>query len=139
MVNNLSLSDVWLTPQDSNVEQDWELSPTSSGSTSSTEPYVYGPITNENYNNSDHNSDHFGGNLYSYTAATAGQNPSSGSATSDICSKNWKMPNQSDMINMVSQGKNYLQPTGQFAGVFSGQTTMVFSISLVLVSFGVLP
>ena len=44
---------------------------------------------------------------YSYAAATAGTDPSSGNATSDICPKGWRLPTQEELRTLRS-----LYPTG---------------------------
>jgi uncharacterized protein (TIGR02145 family) len=122
MVNNLSLSDTVLTPGDTNTVSDWVLPPQATSGSSSNNPYVYGPIPS-GYDNIDHNSDHFGGNLYNYQAATGNASATSGNAPNDICPINWRMPTSNDMNNLPgvsASSSSYLTPTDKFAGVFSG-------------------
>ncbi|GHU08436.1 hypothetical protein FACS189431_4690 [Alphaproteobacteria bacterium] len=73
-------------------------------------PYVYGPLNsanssnNEDYDTSDPTSDHFGGYLYNWSAATAGESttsmPGDGTnndiAPNSICPKNWRLPKGGD-------------------------------------------
>ncbi|GHU08512.1 hypothetical protein FACS189431_4910 [Alphaproteobacteria bacterium] len=73
-------------------------------------PNVYGPLSStnssngEDYDTSDPTSDHFGGYLYNWSAATAGESqtsmPGDGTnndiAPNSICPKNWRLPKGGD-------------------------------------------
>jgi len=58
---------------------------------------------------------------YSYTAATAGTNPSSGEATSDICPKGWRLPTYAEytaLKNTYATGATLT--ASPFYGVYAG-------------------
>jgi uncharacterized protein (TIGR02145 family)/uncharacterized repeat protein (TIGR02543 family) len=131
MVNNLKLDSKTLNYEDTNTVSDWTLPPQKKeGSSNVNDIQVWGPIIKTNpttitdyYTDTDHNSNHFGGNLYNYQAATGNASASSGDALNDICPKNWRMPTKTDMSNLPGislDSPSYLTPTDKFAGVFSG-------------------
>ncbi|MBR2709015.1 InlB B-repeat-containing protein, partial [Candidatus Saccharibacteria bacterium] len=62
------------------------------------------------------------GGYYSYPAATAGTNPSSGDATSDICPKGWKLPSYllASNLRTVIRGRGESLTDETFAGELSG-------------------
>ena len=58
---------------------------------------------------------------YSYPAATAGTNPSSGIAASDICPKGWRLPTQAESSSLVSTYNTGAKLTASpFLGVYAG-------------------
>jgi len=58
---------------------------------------------------------------YSYAAATAGTNPSSGNATSDICPKGWRLPTQAEYNTLASTYTTGATLTAApFNGVYAG-------------------
>jgi uncharacterized protein (TIGR02145 family) len=130
MINNLSISDITLTPGDTNTISDWALPKAKiSGVASQNDKQIWGPITPSDYNNLNHNSDHFGGNLYNYQVAPGNANATSGSALYDICPKNWRMPTggRSGEFRALYNASgssptdaSYFKPDGPFAGIYSG-------------------
>jgi uncharacterized protein (TIGR02145 family) len=124
MVNNLKLgsttSTTPLTDQDTNLTTKTsftlpQLYNGTSGHSSNTVPYTFGPLTddvtynNEDYDTNDITSDHFGGYLYNWTAAIAEDDSSSIAGYGDvapnsICPKGWRLP----------QGGNIGDPTNDF-------------------------
>ncbi|MBR3143654.1 hypothetical protein IKF12_00390 [Candidatus Saccharibacteria bacterium] len=56
---------------------------------------------------------------YSYAAATAGTNPSSGDATSDICPRGWRLPTRVEFDALISNFGTNLTAS-PFLGVYSG-------------------
>ena len=90
MTSNLNIAGgTTLTSEKSNIASDYTL-PASSSTGFNGDPaaYVY-------------NSSTYGG-YYSWVAATAGTNPSSGKATYDICPKGWRMPTGTDWNTLTS-------------------------------------
>ena len=58
---------------------------------------------------------------YSYVAATAGTNPSSGAASSDICPKGWRLPTEAEFSALVSSYNTGAKLTASpFLGVYAG-------------------
>ena len=59
---------------------------------------------------------------YSYVAATAGSNPSSGNASQDICPKGWKLPTKNEYKSLLNNQYSGSTPpiSAPFAGVFAG-------------------
>ena len=55
---------------------------------------------------------------YSYEVATAGTNPSSGDATSDICPKGWRLPTYSETRELGISFENFTEPP--FSGALNG-------------------
>ena len=61
---------------------------------------------------------------YSYAAATVGLNPSSGSATSDICPKGWRLPTSTEYSNLKSSYSTGAAMTASpFLGVYGAYYT----------------
>ena len=59
---------------------------------------------------------------YSYLAATAGTNPSSGDATSDICPAGWRLPTKSEYETLLGTYDTAAKLTASpFLGVYSGR------------------
>ena len=98
MTKNLDLAGgTTLTPEDSNVTSNYTLPASStSGFSDSATAYVYNSGSTTCGNDSPCYS------YYSYVAATAGTNPSSGNATSDICPKGWRLPSQAEYNTLIS-------------------------------------
>ena len=84
MTDDLNIGDsITLGTDNSNVATDYKLPESNtSGFNNASVASVY-------------NSAEYGG-YYNYAAATAGTNPGSGNATSDICPKNWRLPTNSE-------------------------------------------
>ena len=57
---------------------------------------------NNNTKNQVYNSSDTNGGLYSWYAATAGTNPSSGDSTYDICPKGWRLPTQAEYQTIIN-------------------------------------
>ena len=58
---------------------------------------------------------------YSYVAATAGTNPSSSNASSDICPKGWRLPTDTEYTTLVNTFTTGARLTGSpFRGVLAG-------------------
>ena len=58
---------------------------------------------------------------YSYAAATAGTNPSSGAASSDICPAGWRLPTQAELTTLKNSYTTGATLTkSPFFGVYSG-------------------
>ena len=113
MTKNLDLSGgTTLTSGDSNVISDYTL-PTSStsGFSDNTIAYVY----NSDSTICDNGQPCY--SYYSYAAATAGANPYSGDATSDICPKGWRLPLQIEYIDLQY---TYTLIGSPFFGAYSG-------------------
>ncbi len=90
MTKNLNITGgITLTPEESNVASNYTL-PTSStaGFNDNTKAFVYNDST-------------YGG-YYSYVAATAGINPSSGESAYDICPKGWELPSRTNYDTLIS-------------------------------------
>ena len=121
MTRNLDLpGGTTLTPADSNVSSDYTLPASStSGFDDDTKAFVYNSGSTTCGNNSPCYS------YYSYVAATAGTNPSSGNATSDICPKGWRLPTQAEYNSLKSTYTTGATLTaspwnGVYAGVYYG-------------------
>ena len=96
-----------LTSSDSNVTSDYTLPASStSGFSSESTAYVYNSSSTYNDTSCGQNDPCY--SYYSYVAAAAGTNPSSGDATSDICPKGWRLPTTSDMYDMIQSGSSWL-------------------------------
>jgi uncharacterized protein (TIGR02145 family) len=157
MLNNLKIgsttSTMPLTDQDTNLTTKTsftlpQLYNGTSGHSSYTVPYTFGPVTDdvtynhEDYDTNDITSDHFGGYLYNWTAAIAEDDSSSMTnqgdvAPNSICPKGWRLPTggstgefawlNAKMDNPAASSPstssslfaNWL-PAGSFRGVFSG-------------------
>ena len=58
---------------------------------------------------------------YTFAAATAGTNPTSGEATSDICPANWRLPTRAECLSLVSSYTTGATLTGSpFLGIYNG-------------------
>ena len=95
MTKNLDLpGGTTITKTDSNITATAYMLPDSANTNASfsnnTDPFVY------NTNNTECTSTSPCYSYYSYVAATAGTNPSSGNATSDICPKGWRLPTKAE-------------------------------------------
>ena len=107
-----------LTPELSNVTSNYSLPASStSGFSNNSVAYVY------NSNNTACGNESPCYSYYSYVAATAGSNPSSGDATSDICPKGWKLPNSSEYTSLISI---YTTGTSLSAAPFYGSYAGVY-------------
>jgi uncharacterized protein (TIGR02145 family) len=133
---------ITLTPQDTNISQDWVL-PRVTGQSgyNYTTPVIFDyPVQS-----SDINSDIFYGYHYNYCAATAGQDgtctslsAASSDATQSICPVNWRLPTGGDVSDgsylngmMAGDGTYSIEKDtthidnwlydGYFRGVFAGQ------------------
>ena len=103
MTRNLDLpGGTTLTPSDSNVTSNYTL-PTSStsGFSDNSMAYVYNSDST-NFNDTSCGQDNPCYSYYSYAAATAGTNPSSGEASSDICPKGWRLPTRAELNTLYS-------------------------------------
>jgi len=117
MTKNLDLpGGTTLTSADSNVSSNYTLPASStSGFSSNTTAYVY----NSNSTTCSSSSPCY--SYYSYVAATAGTNPSSGAATADICPKGWRLPTQAEMQTMANSYTTGATMTASpFLGVYAG-------------------
>ncbi|MBR3324107.1 hypothetical protein IKG24_01025 [Candidatus Saccharibacteria bacterium] len=123
MTKNLNLAGgTALTPADSNVSAGCNLGsnctlPTSStsGFSNNSTAYVYNSGRTTCGNSSPCYS------YYSYVAATAGTNPSSGDATSDICPKGWRLPTRAEFNTLRSNYTTGVALTASpFLGVYAG-------------------
>ena len=117
MTKNLNLAGgTTLTPQDSNVASNYTLPNSStSGFSDDFTAYVY----NSNSTTCGNNSPCY--SYYSYPAATAGANPSSGDATSDICPAGWRLPTKVEyetLIATYNTGPKLI--ASPFLGVYGG-------------------
>ena len=119
MTQNLDLAGgTTITNGDSNITATSYTLPASStnGFSDSSVAYVY----NSGYGKCEYSSSKCFG-YYSFAAATAGTNPSSGDATSDICPKGWRLPTRTELTSIAG-----LYPTGNditaapFLGVYAG-------------------
>ena len=119
MTKNLDLAGgKTLTSADSNVSANYTLPASGKGSTSfsnSNTAYVYNSGSTSCTSSSPCYS------YYSWVAATAGTNPSSGDSTSDICPKGWRLPTEGELKAL---GKAYSNLTAApFKGVLAGDYT----------------
>ena len=121
MTRNLDLpGGTTLTSSDSNVASDYTLpSSRTQGFNAPASASVY----NSNSTTCGNGSPCY--SYYNYAAATAGTNPSSGNATSDICPKGWRLPTKAEFDTLKS---TYTTGTtlnaspfyGVYAGLYSG-------------------
>ncbi|MBO7657182.1 DUF1566 domain-containing protein, partial [Candidatus Saccharibacteria bacterium] len=117
MTQNLNLAGgTTLTSSTSNVTSNYTLPASStSGFSSDSTAYVYNSGSTTCSSSSPCYS------YYSYVAATAGTNPSSGAATSDICPKGWRLPTQSEFNTLTSSYSTGSALTGlPFLAVYAG-------------------
>ena len=125
MTRNLDLpGGTTLTAADSNVSAGCNLGGTNnctlpasskSGFTDNSTAYVY----NSNSTTCTSSSPCY--SYYSYVAATAGTNPSSGEAASDICPKGWRLPTNAEYValrNTYTTGATIT--ASPFYGVYAG-------------------
>ena len=130
MTTNLDLAGgTTVTPADSNVSANYTL-PASESISTGTKLANSSAFTDDNtayvFNS---NSTTCGENspcysYYSYAAATAGTNPSSGDATSDICPKGWKLPTQAELTTLAN---TYTTVVAFTAAPFNGVVNGVYS------------
>ena len=149
MINNLKLGSlaesIELTPQDTNITQNWTLPQIDNTSSFDYEiPHVYSYWDDVDGGNdltmgNNISTDDFYGYYYNWCAATAGDTAPGGSntctgydtmpddATGDICPANWRLPTggpSGEFYNLYNAfGSEYLsqfQFSGAFRGVFSG-------------------
>jgi uncharacterized protein (TIGR02145 family) len=162
MLNNLKLAGVDLTDEDTDLNiNNGSINSTpqgglvfqlpaldATGNIDGNTPMVYGPLTDdvtadsENYDVSDPASALFGGYLYNWPAATAGETQASmpagsGNAPNSICPIGWRLPTSDNFANlnidMYNNGigttsSNYYDQShadnwglnGPFRGVFAG-------------------
>ena len=115
MTQNLDIAGgTTLVPETSNVTRSYTLpNSTLTGFDNNTTAYVY------NTNDSGY---------YSYVAATAGINPSSGNTTEDICPAGWKLPTQANYNTLLglynSGGTLTLAPWNGVYGGYIHQSTL---------------
>jgi len=117
MTQNLDLpGGTTLTSADSNVTSNYTLPASStSGFSDGNTAYIY----NSNSTTCGNGSPCY--SYYSYVAATAGTNPSSGDATSDICPKGWRLPTEAEMRTMArSYTTDATMIASPFLGVYAG-------------------
>ena len=120
MTKNLMLGvpiAIQLTQDDSNVSSSGYTLPASSidGFSSSTAENVY------NSGSTDCSSSNGCYAYYTWKAATAGSTKSSGTADYDICPKGWRIPTQSESINLVNAYPTSAALTAApFLGVYNG-------------------
>ena len=119
MVKNLDLAGgTTLTSADSNVMADYTLpNSDTAGFDNNTGDYVY----NSHRTTCGENMPCY--SYYSYAAATAGTNPSSSKASSDICPRGWRMPTNAEyttLIGIYTTETALLSPpfNGVYAGLF---------------------
>ncbi len=119
MTKNLDLpGGTTLTAADSNVTSNYTLPASSnSGRSFSNNDLAY--VYNSNSTTCRSGSPCY--SYYSYVAATAGTNPRSGEATSDICPKGWRLPTNAELtalINTYTTGDALT--AAPFYGVYAG-------------------
>jgi uncharacterized protein (TIGR02145 family) len=122
MTRNLDLpGHTTLTSSDSNVASNYTLPASStSGFSDNTTAYVYNSNTST-FNDTSCGSSNPCYSYYSYVAATAGTNPSSGSANYDICPKGWRLPTQAEYNTLRGSYTTGAALTGSpFLGVYAG-------------------
>ena len=122
MTRNLDLpGGTTLTPSDSNVTSNYTLPASStSGFSNASTAYVYNSDST-NFNDTSCGSGNPCYSYYSYVAATAGTNPSSGEASSDICPKGWRLPTKDEFTtlkNSYNTGAKLV--ASPFLGVYAG-------------------
>ena len=121
MTRNLDLpGGTTITKTDSNITASSYILPVSntSGFDDYTKAYVYNSGRIICSNDSSTGSCY---SYYSYVAATAGTNPSSGDASSDICPKGWRLPTQAEFNILKGTYTTGTALTGSpFFGVYSG-------------------
>ena len=127
MTTNLDLAGgTTLTPTDSNVSANYTLpaSETIASGTTLANPSAFTDdntayVFNSNGTTCGENSPCY--SYYSYAAATAGTNPSSGDATSDICPKGWRLPTQAEYTTLKNTYTTGATLTAApFVGVYAG-------------------
>ena len=121
MTKNLALgasTKVTLTTSNTNISSNYELPASSkSGFSSNTAQNVY------NAGNKTCSSGSSGAcyGYYTYAAATAGTNPSSGAASSDICPAGWRLPTKAEYDTLKSTYTTGATLTkSPFLGVYAG-------------------
>ena len=117
MTRNLNLAgNTTLNSSTSNVTSSYTLPASStSGFSDDSTAYVYNSGSTSCGDNSPCYS------YYSYAAATAGTNPSSGDATSDICPKGWRLPTRAEFSTLISSYSTGSALTGlPFLAVYGG-------------------
>ena len=119
MTANLALGSstaITLTPDDTNISSNYVLPKRGTSGTNYSGQYVWG---NDTQCTSSSTTACAG--YYSYAAATAGTNPSSGAAASDICPKGWRLPTRAEFIILtniyIDDDKLVASP---FLGVYAG-------------------
>ena len=119
MTANLALgksTTMTLTPDDTNISSNYTLPARGTSGTSYDGEYVWG---NDTQCTSSSTTACAG--YYSYAAATAGTNPSSGAASSDICPKGWRLPTRAEFNTLVSSyGTGAKLVAAPFLGVYAG-------------------
>ena len=117
MTKNLNLAGgTTLTPETSNVTSNYTLPASStSGFSNESTAYVYNSGSTTCGNNAPCYS------YYSYAAATAGTNPSSGNAASDICPAGWRLPTESEYETLIGTYNTGPKLTASpFFGIYGG-------------------
>ena len=121
MTRNLDLpGGTTITKTDSNIKASSYILPASntSGFDDYTKAFVYNSGRIICSNDSSTGSCY---SYYSYVAATAGTNPSSGNASSDICPKGWRLPTQAEFNILKGTYATGAALTGSpFFSVYSG-------------------
>ena len=132
MTKNLDLAGgTTLTSSTSNVSSDYTLPASNEeGFSDDNTAYVY----NSDSTTCGESSPCY--SYYSYVAATAGTNPSSGNtssriATSDICPKGWRLPTKDNFTTLISSyPKGTALTAAPFYGVYAGRRTSSGSLSM---------
>lgn len=118
MTKNLDIAGgTTITSNDSNVSSNYKLTASStSGFNDDAKAFVY------NSKGTDCSTSPGCYSYYSYIAATAGTNPSSGDASYDICPKGWRLPTKENfetLISSYSTGAKLV--TSPWYGVYAGR------------------
>ena len=101
MASNLDLAGgTTITNTDSNIVAASYTLPASDNGPTSFDDNSIAYVYNSNSTTCGENSPCY--SYYSYAAATAGTNPSSGEATSDICPKGWRLPTQAEYTTLIN-------------------------------------
>ena len=119
MTANLALgksTTMTLTPDDTNISSNYTLPARGTYGTSYSGQYVWG---NDTQCTSSSTTACAG--YYSYAATTAGTNPSSGAAVSDICPKGWRLPTIAELTALSNTYTTGATLTASpFLGVYAG-------------------
>ena len=118
MTKNLDLAGgTTLTPATSNVTSNFTLP---ASSTSNFTDNWSAPVSVYNSGSTSCGNGSPCYSYYSYAAATAGANLSSGDATTDICPKGWRLPTYAEYTTLKNTYGGSRLPTSPFLGVYAG-------------------